>query len=210
MSNKKENTQMSEVFTIDLDQFGDGDIPGVTQLLNPAKMAEKAAAVKAAAEQAAKEAANPSAKAMTTKSPSGETAIFTPLRAQSLKDMFVMFDFQFTAKNGDYCFSEGVAHTEPVVLAWQTRVLTGMKLDLSQFVFSAPFQEYRFETAGILFAAFGIQPQHFMQLVQPHGDNTIHVLVSHRSQAAHKDAILATFAKSSSEGSGKIELDLAS
>jgi|GEM_PF-3309999 len=219
MNAKKEKTQMSEVFTIDLDQHSDShEIPGVTQLLNPEKMAE------AAKKAAQKGAQNPLPKKEFTLEPTRTVATGMqsppPIIGKPgslLKDLSVLFDFQFTLQNGTFLFQNAVAHAEAFVQAWQLEVLNGMKLDLKALLYQEPFQEFRYETFGYLYSAFGAQTQHFIQIVQTSSE-TAHVLLSKQSLAARKDAVLDAVRTSSSasapatsadsEKSGKIELDL--
>jgi hypothetical protein len=218
MSQKKENTQMSEVFTIDLDLHSDShEIPGVTSLLNPAKMLE-AEKLKAATKEAAlpKNFTLEATRTVATSTNAAPPPILQK-SPQRLKDLSVLFDLQFTVQNGSFRFHTSTPHSEPFLQAWQQELLTNMKLDLKAILFKDPFQEFRFETFGYLYAAFGVQPTHFIQVVQaPQSPECVHVLVSSQSQANQKDAILSILQQSpaqkaavANDASGIIEIDLA-
>ena len=223
MSQKKENTQMSEVFTIDLDLGSDShEIPGVTSLLNPAKMLEaekQKAAVKEAAlpKNFSLEATRTVASSVNVTSTSASPPPILSKGPRRLKDLAVMFDLQFSVQNGSFRFQSSTPHAEPFLQAWQQELLANMKLDLKAILFKDPFQEFRFETYGYLYAAFGVQPSHFIQIVQtPQAPDCVHVLVSSQSQANQKDAILSILQQSpeqkaavANESSGIIEIDLA-
>jgi hypothetical protein len=213
MSTKKDKTNLSEVFTINLDSFSEsGEIPGVTQLLNPAKLAEKAAE-KAAVAKKKKEIDDTKAAfhAAPQASPRPSQAIAKPAAAvkKELKDFSVLFDFHFINQNETFHFHQARGHSEEIQ-PWQKEILAGMKIDLKTLFFKGSFQEFRFEMAGYLYAALGLQNRHFIQLVQNPKDQTLHVLVSTQSQIANQSAIQELVNASVSEDSGKIELDLAS
>jgi len=215
MSVKKGKAPAGEVFTIDLDQQSDSyEIPGVTQLLNPEKMAERAQQAAQKTEPKKEFTLEPT-RTVATGMQSPPPIIGKP--GSLLKDLGVLFDFQFALQDGTFLFQNGVAHAEAFVQGWQQEVLDGMKLDLKALLYQEPFQEFRYETYGYLYSAFAAQPQHFIQIVQT-SPEAVHVLLSKQSLAARKDTVLDSVRASStatsstksddSEKSLKIELDL--
>lgn len=134
---------------------------------------------------------------------------------QQLKDLGVLFELQFTPRQNSFRFQANVPHGELFLQAWQQELLTDMKLDLKTLSFNDSFKEYRFDIFGFLYCALGVQPQHFIQIVQaPQDSNVVHVLVSNQSQMKNREAILAIIQQSPAEKvaaaelSGVIEIDL--
>jgi hypothetical protein len=183
---KKEDSQLSAVFTINLDAETD-DIPGVTRLI--------------------------SAKSMKPTFPEDSSLPPTnaaSLTATSLHEFSVVFEIRFCQSQGKYRFTEVITHQAVKLEPWQTSLLEKMTLDLESLSANDKFQEYESIKENFIFDVFGVNPKYFMQVVQLHiPSHQIYVLVTEKSVAARKTQLLELLKASDSESSVSMERESA-
>ena len=230
MSGKKESTNMTDLFTIDLDNFDEGKLPGVTMLLNPQKMAE-AAAKKAANEKKSMasipqpepvSAAEIKLEALeTTKentfdlgnsAPKIET--FTPSpsatapshsaasgNGKTLTSMGVGFELNFKKERDFFRFESAKGHQKGALPGWQHDLFKKMKLNPSLFAASQTFQEFDAQSNVFALDAFGASPAAFIQMVQ-NSPQEWTVLISINSLKKEKDTVIQILKSGPASNSG--------
>ena len=191
MSDNKKNgqTQVSGVFSVNL--MEDGEIPGVTALLNPKEMAEKAA------------------KSEPVTSLEATRQITMPKK--NLGDLGVLFELQFSLVAGHYRFHKEIAYKSGEFLQpWQAELFKKMKFVPDFFEMKAPFHEYTERTHAIIFDALGVNPHLFVQGVRVGDTPTYTLLISNESLTKKKDSIWNLLTESAAALAGapsdKIEL----
>ncbi len=208
--NKKNNTQISEVFSI---RFDDGEVPGVTQLLNPKKMAEKAAEIEREQKSAVtleKTGEVEIALTMDTPQASPTPAPHKNSAPESLTSLGVLYEIQFYLEAGHYRFQQAVQHaTNDALASWQKALFSKMKFVPDFFEMKDSFTEFKKE-AAVVFDALGVSSECFIQCVRAGQPPAYTVLISRQSLSSHRQILLQVLNSEKPGVEDKIELDLAS
>lgn len=178
---KKEETNVSGIFSIESDPFADGKVPGVTALLNRKEIEAKANRV-------------------TTLEPTrvvNRPVEFQKNKAEplSLSSLGVFFELQFSSENGVHRFHRATGHLEQSLLPWQNEIFEKMKLDLGTLHIQKNFHEFTSTQNAFLFDAMGIHPQHYVQVICPDQRSEKVVLISKQSLAPQQAKLLEHFSK---------------
>ena len=178
---KKEETQLSNLFTINLNEFND-NVPGVTRLITP------------------KNLISPSAPATHTATSASPT--------RPLSDFGVFFEFRFSKKENEYIFQQAKPHQKNSLEPWQASLFDKMVFAPETLFLKEVFQEFNFKSHPFLFDVFGFEPRFFIQIVKLHEpSHEISVFLSERSLLAQKGDFLAAIKNKSDDSS--IELQIA-
>jgi hypothetical protein len=202
----KETTQIN--FTISFDE--DSPLPGVTQLLNPAAMKERALRTPQ------KMSTPPSMKS----APLPEKVEATPIHTakalattKTLVDLKVQFELRFEMKNGLYQYSKMKAHSKANLSLWQENFYYQMKINLKTFDIQKTFEEFEKGKHHFQEDAFGLSQCSHVQVVRlASQSDKLFVLLSEQSLTKFEPLIRELLEKNNSSSSGsngddfKIEL----
>ena len=220
---KKENTR-SDIFSIDLDSSG--VIPGVTQLINPKLLAEKAAAaerkaaqtkssVHSTAQPVAIQAITPEIAVEISEQPAVIQATPAPVQsivqsaaqttATSLRELGVFLELQFTHQSGQPTFSKWVGHKNSSFEPWQNEFFSKFKIAPEVLGLTENFHEFGPQHLWVL-DAFGASEHQFVQVIQLQTE--YRVLISAHSLQAQKTVVMDLLSGKNHEISDSIEIDL--
>jgi hypothetical protein len=146
------------------------------------------AALQAAAAEAIAEAAEAA-------SSGTRTNLVVPSLLQ-LKTFGVLFELKFHPEGTVFRFASTQGHKEARLQPWQEKLFDRMKMDKQSVPATEPFEEFTCRKHAFLFDAFGVHPDHFIQIVSPEYTNTRVVLVSERSVIEHAAAIVEHYSRS--------------
>jgi hypothetical protein len=213
----KEKSDATRNFHIGFEE-GAGPIPGVTQLLNPQLMEDRANAAKARPQSAASVAAAPLETPKEITIDLGEDyskpleAVTSPNIIQrpvgkSLADFKVQYELHFESERGAYRFTRMRGHTRESFALWQQKFFFQMKLDLQALGVKNLFQEYTKNTDTFQADAFGLDDASHVQIVRIEGSpQKIFVLLSNQSlvkdEAVVRDLLLGKGVSPAGDGSG--------
>ena len=218
MSNaqKKPEPNAEDVFSIDFDDQGKSNMPGVTQLINPEVLrrraeAQAAAAAKTSPQRAPTTAPAPAAQAKPTVSEATSfyTAPAAAKKEQTLAEMGVRLELQFESKQGFFQFVKFKPHQkEPE--AWQEKFFNQMKIDLKSLQVTTIFQEFEAMRSSFHQDTFGLKNGEFVQIIRPdENSKQLYVLLSNQALFSKKIHVLEKFAvvkNDDSDDEFKIEL----
>jgi hypothetical protein len=178
---KKEDSQMSNVFTINLDQFND-DVPGVTRLLSTKNLNSSTA---------------------TAGAPVSPASL-----SVTLQDFGVMYELRFCQNENEYVFQQAIPHQGIPLAPWQSSVLDKMVFSVENIELKSVFQEFDSKQHPFVFDVFGIDARYFLQVVQLHNpSHQLYVYISDRTLAARKAEFLETVKQN--DGDSSVELQSA-
>lgn len=190
---KKEDTNVSGIFSIQGDPFEEGNIPGVTQLLERKKVEDKKFSN---LEPTRTINLKSIPKAPPTAAPNEATrTMIADGLPSSLREIGVLFELRFGPEVGFYRYIGSMGHKESRLLPWQEAIFERMKLDNQSLQTKAPFQEFRAQETPWIFEVFAIQPAHYIQIITPKDSNSKIVLVSDQSISLHKEFIIDAVSK---------------
>ena len=179
---KNEKTSMSQVFTIDENQW-DNQMPGVTKLTLRGQLPKKKSETTPAVSIPKKIPTAP------------QTSTDSKL---NLEKFNVLFELQFEMKNSNYFFHQIKSYQGMKVASWQNTLFEGMKLDLNSLGILAEFQEFTFKQNHFIFEVFGVNPSYFIQIIKLKSKTQrIFALISKVSLLPTQNTVMAEIQKAS-------------
>jgi hypothetical protein len=213
--NKKETTQVSGIFSIDFNDLGSSGVPGVTQLINPEMLRQKAAA------QAKKNKTSTDSIVIPEESsklveigitPAGTTPA-EKLNPPSLQSLGILLELQFEIEKGFYRFCRFKFHGQSKAEAWQENFFNQMKIDLKTLEFIGGFEEFSARNSPFHREAFGLTENQFLQLIRIEASSKkVFALLSDKSLSLKKEVILSALQENSdnsSDDSDSLKIELA-
>ena len=201
---KKEDTNVSGIFSITANPFEEGEIPGVTELLTRKQIDERQKVSTLAPTRLniktlpkpELEPEKPAAKLSAIEIDRTDTKTnLVVLSTISLKEFGVLFELRFHAEGSVFRYASSQGHKEAKLLPWQEQIFTKIKMDKKSVSAKEPFQEFKADENPFLFDAFAIQTHHYIQIVSPEYSNSRIVLVSDRSVVSHTAQIIEHFSR---------------
>ena len=184
-------------------------MPGVTRLLNPKVLQEKAEALR-------REKARASAPSSGSLPPKKLEAVVAPAPApipadeggisidlggnddhtspdfapKSLADFGVQFELHFENERGTFRYKRMRGHGRPNFALWQEKFYYQMKVDLKILEITSKFQEFSKEKHPFCEDAFGLSDASYVQVVRLEDDNEkVYVLISEKSLSGQEKQV---------------------